>query len=116
MKITPIPGERLRYRIESASEHNAEHVVDMSAHEGNGECSCRFFEVTCASNWRELRRIVPYYRDERGKVGKDVTCCKHILAVRNKILDEILPKMAQEVTVRRAKPVTVRSHDDGLPF
>jgi len=115
--VKPIPGEHLRFYVVSQSEKDADHIADLGANNGNGECSCRFYEVTCGYNWRNNgKKCVPYYRDEKGKVGKDVTMCKHLNAARHYLLDSILPGMAQEEK-KGTRPVMVKNNtEDGFPF
>ena len=116
MKVSPIKGEKWRYYVFSESEDNAEHIVDLSANNGNGECSCRDFETRRGPNFhRNGKLIVDYSKDERGKVNPEATYCKHIAAVRNHLLNSILPDMVRGAD-QKTKPTTVRHAADGLPF
>lgn len=116
MKISPIHGEKWRYYVHSVSENNAEHIVDLSANNGNGECSCRDFETRRGPNFhRNGKNIVDYMRDDKGKVDTEATYCKHIQAVRNHLFNSILPDMVAGAQ-QKTKPVTIRANDDGLPF
>ena len=116
MKVSPVKGEKWRYYVFSESEDNAEHIVDLSANNGNGECSCRDFETRRGPNFhRNGKLIVDYSKDERGKVLPEATYCKHIALVRNHLLNSILPDMVSGAD-KKTKPVTVRKAKDGLPF
>jgi hypothetical protein len=116
MKAKQIPGEKGRFTVHSEAEDNAEHVVDMTANKGNGECSCRWFEIKCGPNFHHNGgKIVHYGRDKDGRVNQDATYCKHIDAVRHHILDSTLPTMFV-VDIARPKPQTIRETHDGLPF
>ena len=109
-----IEGEPLRYYVHSETVGNETHVVDLAANNGNGECSCTDFAMRRAPNFRHNGgHTVHYYLDTEGKVGKDATTCKHIHAAQ---LD-LAVLVARESNVQeRAKPVTIRESNDGLPF
>jgi len=117
LKVRPMEGERWRYYVDSGTHEDETHVVDMAENNGNGVCSCRYFEVTCGPNWHKNgHKMVPYERNEKGKVVVGVTQCKHIAAVRNHILNKMLPDMVSTVDYHRPQPVTVKTSEDGLPF
>ena len=117
MKVSEMPGERFRYTVHSESEDAADHVVDLSENKGNGACSCRDFEVRCGPNYfHNGGKPVHYRRDEKGKVNKDRTQCKHIREVRDYLLDSILPDMVKVVSHARPQVQTIRESEDGFPF
>ena len=116
MRVTQIPGERFRWYVHSETEGDAEHVVDLTENNGNGQCSCRDFETRCGpAFYRNGKNIIPYERDEKGKLNKDRTICKHINAVRNHLFNSLLPDMVK-AEKPRPKVETVRESADGLPF
>ena len=43
LKVAPIPGEPLRFYVESASSPAHSHIGDLSDNEGFGACSCEDF-------------------------------------------------------------------------
>lgn len=117
LKVRPMEGERWRYYVDSGTHDDETHVVDLAENNGNGVCSCRYYEVTCGPNYhRNDKKMVPYERNEKGKVVQGVSQCKHIAAVRNYILADMLPRMVGDVQHSRAAPVTVKASADGLPF
>ena len=112
MRVEPIRGEFLRYRVHSETKGDEEHVVDLHANDGNGECSCDQFTFRCGPMWSKTKEMVNY---ERGKDGKlsPATRCKHL----NAAFLHLATSVAQEAQVEeRAKPTTVRASNDGLPF
>lgn len=85
-QINTIPGEPLRFWVDS-SEGDIPHMVDLLEKSGNGECSCRDFQIRCQRQFRENGRN----RVEYG--NPDRTRCKHINAVclflANKVIEEV---------------------------
>ena len=76
MKITPIHGEVMRYWCQSASNPEQMHLVDLI----EGACGCA--DWTCrSSNWKRA-------------TGKDYRC-RHIKAVREHALNEILKHISE---------------------
>ena len=117
MRVSDIHGEHLRYYVHSETHGDETHVVDLTENQGNGQCSCRDFETRCGPAYhRNGKNMVHYNRDDKGKLNPDRTQCKHIHAVRDYLLDSILPGMVLEVEVKRPKPVTIKETPDQLPF
>ena len=73
-----------RFRVLSASRPDVEHVVDVSANGGIGECSCEHF------TYRLYPAIV------EGLVEGDAGRCGHIVAARDTCLDSLIARIAQE--------------------
>ncbi len=65
-RVTPIPGEALRYYVSSGSRKSVQHVVDLSGYYGNGQCSCEAFCFKAAPRWAS------------GEVPSEQTECRHI--------------------------------------
>ena len=65
-RVTPIPGEALRYYVGSRSRQAVQHIVDLSALYGNGQCSCEAF---C---FKAAKRLAT------GEVPSEQTECRHI--------------------------------------
>lgn len=86
IRVEPIQGEVLRYRVSSSSNPNAPHMVDLSLYGGNGECSCRDFTT----------RRRPAIR-EGAELFTRATSCKHVLAARKYFLIETLGEMARRL-------------------
>lgn len=63
------------YRVESRSEPGIAHTVDLTQRGGHGCCSCRFFVVRAAANFRRHRLHIPYAPKREG-----VSECVHIRA------------------------------------
>ena len=77
MKVRPIAGECGRYLVQSSSNPEQEHLVDLLEHFcGCGDYTCR-------------RRV---YEENTGKKY----LCKHIREAREFFLNEILEQLRQE--------------------
>ena len=70
--------------VGSASRLNVDHIVDLSNHSGNGDCSCEFFSYRC----RPLIRS--------GSPSSDATRCKHIEAARRAFADMMITHLIDE--------------------
>ena len=79
IRVAPIPGEPLRYWVQSRSHPQKPHVVDLSEHGGRGKCSCIGWDTT---RW-------PMIRDGCA-VGAPGSCCTHVLAARTHWLNHSL--------------------------
>lgn len=60
--------------VQSESNLDQIHKVDMADNNGNGWCSCKDFTTRCQPSFRQTKRIREYGLVER-------TRCKHINAV-----------------------------------
>lgn len=79
MNIRPTGG-RMVYAVQSETNPRSEHVVDLLAHEGRTECSCKDWQTR---RWPVIR--------EGGRAW-----CKHGRAVREYVLDNLLLEMARQ--------------------
>lgn len=68
----------LRWRVSSLTRGDIEHVVDLGAWRGNGECSCEHFQF----------RLMPFLRD--GNPIGQATRCGHIVAAREAFLNHVI--------------------------
>jgi len=73
--VSEVPGTPFTYRVESRSEPGMHHTVDLTQRGGHGACTCRFFQVRAASNFRRHRQHIPYAPKREG-----VSECAHIRA------------------------------------
>lgn len=76
MRITRVG--RGEYRCSSESESKREYMIDLSANDGLGNCTCDDFLYRRAIRWKMVNK--PY----------DVFRCKHLRRVRNHVLDQII--------------------------
>ena len=70
--VCQIPGEPLRYYVESRTSPDRPHTVDMSLHGGRGACSCKGW---ITSRW-------PFIRDG-ALIGLKKAMCAHVRAARD---------------------------------
>lgn len=85
----------LRFLVESKSDPEKKHLVDLGLYKGNGKCACQHFEF----------RLEPEL--VRGSHGLR---CDHIEAARTKFLDGIIAAMNH---VDRPKGMIDREHASG---
>lgn len=76
----------LRWRIESNSRPGIEHLVELGAHHGNGQCSCEHFTY----------RLAPELPDRLRK-GL-ATRCAHIMAARDAFANDVIQRINQADT------------------
>ena len=50
VKVSPIPGEALRYRVESWTEGTEPHYVDLDCYNKYPECSCMHYKTRIKKN------------------------------------------------------------------
>lgn len=74
-KISPIDGEVGRFIVNSTSQKDESHIVDMSLNNGNGSCSCTDFSTRRYQNYKKYNRTILF--------GDSRTVCKHIIGVMN---------------------------------
>lgn len=71
LKVEEIAGEfGLRYWVESKSDPEHPHVVDLSANQTWGQCSCRHWQC----------RIWPVVKDQNARKHSKQSTCKHVRA------------------------------------
>lgn len=68
-------GAPFRYRVESRTNDEVWHLVDLTARNGHGRCSCEFFHMVAEPNFRRHGQWIPYAPKRNG-----VSECKHIRA------------------------------------
>jgi hypothetical protein len=81
----------LRFRVLSATRGDVEHVVDIGAHQGNGECSCEHFQF----------RLLPAIESNLAHRGH-ATRCSHIMAAREACTNRFIQR-AIEIEARQSK-------------
>lgn len=84
VRVQPIPGEALRYWVESWTNATRPHLVDLAEHFGNGSCSCTDFLT------RRQPAIV-----EGKRLFTDATSCRHVTAARRHFTEHTLADMAE---------------------
>lgn len=78
LKVEPINGEFvLRFWVQSRTDAEHPHLVDLSEHEGFGQCSCK--------NWQ--CNVWPVIRDKAGPKYSKSTTCRHVRAALNFFLE-----------------------------
>ena len=88
VRVEAIPGELMRYRVESWSSAKRPHTVDLLANDGAGECSC--------ADWGTRRG--PAIK-AGGFPGTAPTMCRHVTAARLHFLNRLLREMAQKQAI-----------------
>jgi hypothetical protein len=82
----------LRYRFDSVLRRDIAHVVDLGAFDGFGECSCEDFTYrvlpTLLRN-RHPRTPLELVTDET-----TLKRCKHLLAAREALLDQVIRRIS----------------------
>ncbi len=69
---------RGHYVVKSNARPSISYTVDLSAHEGLGHCECDDFLFRRLPRWKQVKAKFDHLR------------CKHIRAVRNHVLDQII--------------------------
>ena len=108
--IQPVKGEACTYIVQSSRNPKEAYKVDLLANYGNGECSCKDFEIRRRPNampaieWLNMHShaITPNNIDAI-KESMPETCkrlqthhtmCKHIIMARNKWVNDTLQLLA----------------------
>lgn len=94
IKVKPIPGEALRYQVESWQASKYPHVVDLMENNGNGSCDCKDFLTRCEPNYKEERKIVEY--GFPGNPNPKRTRCKHIHVAVKKFANDTLKEISKQ--------------------
>lgn len=92
MKVYPILGEPLRFRVQSESQPRQFYLVELDALNNNGACDCKSF----------LYRHAPLIKNPYDKTVRQR--CKHILAAREFFLDRWLELLSAEMKDKHGKP------------
>lgn len=66
--VDPVPGEPLRYYVQSRSRRNIKHLVDLAECGYNSACSCEAFQM----------RLLPQMRKDRAEGYQIKRRCVHI--------------------------------------
>jgi hypothetical protein len=90
IRVAEIPGELMRFRVESWSNPQRPHTVDLLSQKGFGECSCTDWVTRRAINARN-----------GAAMGTEATMCRHIKAARLFFLNRLLTRMAQDAAKQR---------------
>ena len=90
IRVQPIPGEPLRYYVESWSSPTRPHVVDLAENKGNGACSCKDF----------VTRRQPAI-DAKADLFTRETSCRHVIAARRHFTIHTLTDIAAELSCKR---------------
>lgn len=96
IKVTEVPGEPMRYWVESWTAGQLPHMVDLAACGGHGDCSCTDAATTVARN----RKLHPGKWNDYGHPGAinpDRCCCRHVAAARKRFLMTTLPAIAAKI-------------------
>ena len=83
MKCFPYDGGPFEWIVRSETRKEIEHLVNISARGGNGDCSCEAFQFRHVPN---LKR------------GMAVSRCKHIKAAREAFTDYIIKTLEKDHT------------------
>ena len=86
IRVRPVPGEKLVFDVESWSEPGIPQRVDLLAHTGRGQCSCKNWQTKRWPFIRDIHPEVPYGHPES-------SICRHIEAARNYTLRRTLLTM-----------------------
>lgn len=79
VKVSFLAGEFTRAHVESWSEGDKPHLVDLASHYPLGECSCRDWQCRRLPEWRKTLKSVR---------------CRHLEAAREALLNRILREHA----------------------
>jgi|VirMetMinimDraft_7_1064189.scaffolds.fasta_scaffold00064_42 hypothetical protein len=71
----------LSMRVVSKSRKDIEHIVDLGAYQGNGDCTCEHFDF----------RLRPKIE---GRTERGFRRCAHIEAARSALVDIVISKLA----------------------
>ncbi len=92
VRVQAIPGESMRYWVESWQSADTQHTVDLLEHDGNGQCSCRDF-LRCLRNMKDGHKKIPY--GYPGLPHPNRTQCRHIYCARMKFTADVLTEMSR---------------------
>ena len=77
--VHQIPGEPLRFRVDSDRAGISPYLVDLAENDGWGQCDCKHWQC----------RVAPLVRDgERAS-------CKHVQRARSFLLDKLLKAIVE---------------------
>jgi len=84
--MTVVAFDKLTYHVLSETVHQQHYLVDLSAHGGNGECSCTDFTTRRFPVFKKTGKIVQYGKPE-------ATRCKHINACLTELGSLVIERM-----------------------
>jgi hypothetical protein len=96
VKVQEVPGEPMRFFVESWERPNLPHVVDLAAERGHGGCDCRDYCTTVTRNRKAMPGKWVFY-GEPGSPNPLRTQCRHIAIAQRKHLMTTLPAIAREL-------------------
>jgi hypothetical protein len=96
IKVKAIPGEAMRWRVESWSKPQEPHIVDLSMHGGRGECSCTDWQTRCNPNFKKHGQWVEYW-GAGGRPNPARSMCRHIHVTRIHFLNTSLRDIAAQL-------------------
>ena len=97
--VEPVPGELTRFYVQSESDPNTRHMVDLAFNGGSGFCSCQAFSFTCERNIKAGKPLFsrgnPIVNEKGGISWPEQTICKHIEKVHQYLLPTLLKRLAE---------------------
>lgn len=85
MNVQPIPGEGLRFHVESQTMPGQHYVCDLSENQGHGECCCKRYTTTAGPR---IRKGEPLWTER--------TACAHLRACWRWWAKETLTRAARQ--------------------
>ena len=79
-----ISGEPTRFYVRSRTNPKEEHLVDIAAHKGCGECACIRWRTVCWPLVRDTKHLAPSKR------------CRHLKAAREKAMNLTIEQYLRE--------------------
>lgn len=96
VKVWEIPGEPMRYFVESWERPNLPHTVDLAMEGGHACCDCRDYCTNVARN----RKLYPGQWHDYGTprdINPQRTQCRHICIAQKKWKMTALPAIAAKL-------------------
>ena len=91
MNVSPIPGERLRFMVDSRSRPGMAHMVDLEEYQCNGSCTCEWF----------LTGLGVSAKAEQHRFASDtVSQCPHIRAAIRYFLRRFTKQRMAQILIR----------------
>ena len=72
--VRSISGEPTRFYVSSKSHPGKEHLVDIAAHNGCGQCACIRWETVCWPIIRDTKHLAPGKRCRHLKAAREMAC------------------------------------------
>ena len=82
-----VEHDRLTFRVSSSKKKDIEHLVDLEANDGHGECSCEHFTYRLSSRIHKAKQEKTFTKYDQAFM------CKHICIARATLLNHILNKL-----------------------